>query len=45
MLKKCTCKDAYQDKRYGKRVRVHNAMTDKKKPQEYRCTKCGAVRT
>ena len=36
MIKKCTCKHAFQDKRYGKKNRSMN-KTDK---GEYRCTVC-----
>jgi len=45
MIKKCTCKHEYQDKKYGNGNRVHNALARKSgQPQEYRCTVCGAVK-
>lgn len=40
MIKKCTCEHKYQDKKYGKKKRVHNKMADST-PQKYRCTVCG----
>ena len=36
MIKKCTCKHTYQDKKYGKGMRVWN-LTSK----GVRCTVCG----
>lgn len=39
MIKKCTCKNHYQDDKYGKRMRVKNQTA--KKPPTYRCTVCG----
>jgi hypothetical protein len=36
-IKKCTCKNEYQDKKYGKGQRVHNFATGKEK---WRCTVC-----
>jgi len=38
MLMKCTCEHAFQDKRYGKSIRVHNQKVDR---TTYRCTVCG----
>ena len=35
--KKCTCKHAYQDQRYGEGKRVHNELAHGK---GYRCTVC-----
>ena len=41
-VKGCTCEHSYQDERYGKGRRVHNAtMTT---PVTYRCTVCSAVK-
>ena len=41
----CACKNVYQDKRYGKRKRVHNPLQGKGKEGDgYRCTVCGNVR-
>ena len=37
MILKCSCKHAYQDKRYGPGKRVHN----KCRTGKYRCTVCG----
>ena len=37
MVKRCDCKHEFQDKRYGKRKRVHNACGN----GGYRCTVCG----
>lgn len=39
MIKKCDCKNAWQDKRYGKGMRVQNATSST--PPKYRCTVCG----
>jgi len=36
MIKKCQCKSGFQDKRYGKQMRVYN-QGDK----ELTCTVCG----
>ena len=41
MIKLCTCKHPYQDKKYGKGKRVFNL---RKKEGTYRCTVCGAER-
>lgn len=38
---KCTCPQEFQDKIYGKGVRVHNKTN---KPSEFRCTGCGVSR-
>ncbi len=37
-IKRCDCKNEYQDRRYGKKNRVHNERSNK---QGYRCTVCG----
>lgn len=39
MLYKCTCKNKYQDDKYGKNIRVFNKMKQDI-PQKYRCTVC-----
>lgn len=42
MIKKCTCKSVYQDKKYGDQNRVHNpgkSLTADKRI--WRCTVCG----
>ena len=41
---KCTCKSAYQDKRYGKDKRVHN-VGGATGSRTYRCTVCATSRT
>ncbi len=40
MIKKCTCSNEYQDKRYGKGKRVHNQAVDINKTIKWRCTVC-----
>ncbi len=45
MILVCTCKNEYQDRRYGQNKRVHNEC----KPlslgeKRYRCSVCGAVK-
>jgi hypothetical protein len=43
---KCSCKNSYQNGRYGRGKRVHNETMKPKgqTPKEYRCTVCGAER-
>ena len=41
-LLQCTCKNEWQDKRYGKGVRLHNRMG---KTDKFRCTVCGFERS
>jgi hypothetical protein len=36
-IRRCDCTNAFQDKKYGKNMRVHNIST---KHNEYRCTVC-----
>lgn len=46
MIGKCKCKHPGQDKLHGEGNRVLNhvpASNSNKKPEEYRCTVCGAV--
>lgn len=44
MLRKCICKNRYQDKRYGKQMRVKNPLPKvENKPRQYRCTVCGLI--
>lgn len=38
-LKKCICTHDFQDKHYGKNIRVHNTIV--KNNLEHRCTVCG----
>ena len=40
MIKKCTCKHPYQDKRYGKGYRVHTESQGQKKDGTVTCTAC-----
>jgi len=46
-IKKCRCKNAYQDKKYGKWLRVHNRtkQQDSKELQGWRCTVCKDVKS
>jgi len=37
----CNCKHEFQDKLYGKGMRVHNQMTKENKLGDWRCTSCG----
>lgn len=37
-IKRCNCKHAWQDRRYGKRMRVHNVCRE-----GARCTVCNNV--
>jgi len=39
-IKKCNCESAFQDKKYGKGMRVHNKYI--KEGGGYRCTVCGS---
>lgn len=39
----CTCRNVFQDARYGDGRRLHNARGGKYEGQ-YRCTVCGAIR-
>jgi hypothetical protein len=36
----CTCDHAYQDEKYGKKIRVHNIKQDPSKGST--CTVCGS---
>ena len=45
-VKKCTCKNEYQDKKYGEGMRVKNSTKGFDETREessiaYRCTVCG----
>jgi len=42
-IKKCTCESEYQDRKYGKGMRVMNRTANKKSENNYyhRCTICG----
>ena len=39
IVKQCTCVSSYQDKTYGKQMRLHNLKEDGKGGK---CTVCGA---
>lgn len=41
-LLSCTCKSEYQDRVYGKGMRVHNKSVSKL-GTKFRCTICGSV--
>jgi len=46
MLKRCTCDHKYQDKRYGRKIRVFNKTSAKQGDHYvYRCTICGNEKT
>jgi len=40
-IEKCTCSHEYQDKKYGKGMRVHNKAPKVDKDKGRRCTVCG----
>lgn len=40
-IKKCTCTHTFQDKKYGRKLRVHNKAVKKGSSDVYRCTVCG----
>lgn len=44
-IKECTCEHEYQDKKYGKHMRVMNKCKAKglKDKPEWRCTVCGRI--
>lgn len=45
MIKKCVCKHEYQDKKYGKKNRVHNKLQNKNNNiAQYRCTVCEKIK-
>ena len=39
---RCTCKNEYQDKKYGEGIRIHNSLLDYQK-DGYRCTVCSKI--
>ena len=41
VIKSCTCKHEFQDKRYGQGKRVFNKKADKSS-SGYKCTVCGS---
>jgi hypothetical protein len=45
VIKNCTCKNAFQGKRYGHGRRVHNQCNAKAMGKDaHRCTVCGKVK-
>lgn len=45
IIKECSCMHEFQDKLYGKRKRVHNALKKGSGGQQkYRCTVCHSVK-
>jgi ribosomal protein S17 len=43
-LVKCECKHEYQDKKYGRKMRLCNKLQGKNSENnKYRCTVCGTV--
>jgi len=44
MVLKCSCQHAYQDKKYGKGLRVHNPVKSRTDKPDWRCTVCKKVR-
>lgn len=44
-LVKCSCKSEYQDKRYGKGIRIANRRDPSKHKGEAKCTVCGSIKT
>ena len=40
-IAQCTCKHDYQDKIYGKNMRLMNTTGTDDKPTGYRCSVCG----
>lgn len=45
-VKRCSCPHGYQDKRYGKKMRLHNRtkQSDAKGLRGWRCTVCKTVK-
>jgi len=41
MILKCDCVSDFQDRHYGKGMRVHNVL---KKANEFRCTVCQKIK-
>jgi hypothetical protein len=44
-IRSCTCKNDFQDRRYGKGLRVFNRTLQQRPDSErgWRCTSCGTV--
>jgi exosome complex RNA-binding protein Csl4 len=46
MILRCTCINKFQDKKYGKKLRIFNRLGDAKSLDPmYKCTVCGNERT
>lgn len=43
-LMKCACVNKFQEKKYGKNMRIHTITTKDTTPH-YRCTACGFEKT
>jgi len=44
-VKSCSCDHEYQDQKYGKKQRVHNACkTANSNVTKWRCTVCGSTK-
>lgn len=44
-IRPCSCDHEYQDKNYGRKLRVHNQAKSKSVNQEaWRCTVCGRLK-
>lgn len=44
MILKCNCSNSYQDKLYGKGMRIHNICSKDPRIKQARCTVCGKVK-
>ncbi len=44
ILLACTCAHEYQDRKYGRGVRVHNRKCNTKEAGDWRCTVCCKTR-
>lgn len=45
MILECTCRHEFQDRMYGRQMRVHNRSDKPGQTNKYRCTVCGNLRT
>lgn len=44
MILKCTCEHKYQDKKYGRLMRVHNPVKGRGDIPDWRCSVCKKVK-
>ena len=44
MILKCSCEHKYQDKKYGKGLRVHNPVKGRGDKPDWCCTVCKKVK-